>query len=254
MASLSNATARLPRLRHLNLLLIAVVASVLLVACDDDDAANGDGSPSPTATSTQTGTGTSTPGGGMGGGGTGSADYDAAYGSALEMALDEDRGSEVDDAYLASVDIDIRPDGHGLPDGSGIATQGAAVYAAQCASCHGDNGEGGGPAGNGPQVIIDPATAQDGWQPDEPKVIGNYWPYATTVYDYVRRAMPFLTPGSLTDDEYYAVVAFLLAENGIIGEEEEMNAETLPQVEMPNRDHFFSCWPDECRPDVESGG
>ncbi len=226
--------------------LLLLAALTLLVACDDSEDSPGDGSPTSTATTTPTATST-TQGSGGGGGSGASSDYDDAYDSAVSMAFDQDIGSDVDDEYLASIDIDIKPNGEGLPEGSGVASQGAEIFASQCAQCHGENGEGGGPAGNGPQVIIENASA---WQPDDPKVVGNYWPYATTVYDYIRRAMPFLTPGSLSDEEVYAVTAFLLAENGVIAADEEMNQDTLPQVEMPNRDSFFSCWPDHCRPDV----
>ncbi|MCK9485710.1 MAG: cytochrome c [Dehalococcoidia bacterium] len=247
MASRSSLTRFRP---PLTLVLIALAASVLLVACDDEDDPNSSPTATQGMTSTPTAATTSTPSGG----GAGASAYQDAYDGALEMALEEDLGSEVDDAYLATVNIDVRPDGEGLPDGSGIAETGAQVYVAQCATCHGDHGEGNGPGGNGPQLIVEPEVAQDGWQPGEPKVIGNYWPYATTVYDFINRAMPFLTPGTLSPDEVYAVSAFLLAENGVIEASEEMNAETLVQVEMPNRDAFFSCWAEACRPDVESGG
>ncbi len=238
-------------------LLLLLAAAMLMVACDDAEGQGSDGSPTPGG-----GTATAIPGGGSDGGDSGSnggsgsgssASSGEGYDSALQMALDEDMGSDVDPAYLASIDIDVKPNGEGLPDGSGIAERGAQVYAEQCASCHGDNGEGGGPAGDGPQVIIAPEDATDGWQTGEPKVIGNYWPYATTVWDFINRAMPFLTPGTLSPDDVYAVTAYLLAENGVIDADEEMNQDTLAQVEMPNRDNFFSCWPDECRPDVDGG-
>lgn len=236
-------------------LVTVLVTIALLSACDggaDDE--NGDAPPEATASAPAASpTDTTPPGAGTEPNGqpsNGSDDYGEAYDRSLQMALDEDLGSDINDQYLASVDIDIKPNGEGLPEGSGLAEQGAEIYASQCASCHGQNGEGGGPGGDGPRLIIENAGP---WEPGDDKVIGNYWPYATTVYDYARRAMPFFAPGSLTDDEYYAVTAYLLSENGVIAVDEEMNAETLPQVEMPNRDNFFSCWPDECRPDVEGG-
>jgi cytochrome c len=149
-------------------------------------------------------------------------------------------GQAADDELVAEWDIDIPPDGSGLPDGSGTAGEGAEVYAAECAACHGETGREG---GLGPVLVSEPGP----WEPGMPRTIGSYWPYATTVYDYVHRAMPFDHPGSLDPDQVYAVTAYLLAENGVIAEDQEMNAETLPQVEMPNQPNFFPCWPEECR-------
>lgn len=150
-------------------------------------------------------------------------------------------GTEAGEDVIAEIDIDIPPSGEGLPDGSGTAEQGAEVYAAECAHCHGQTGTEG---GLGPVLVSEePGT----WESGMPKTIGNYWPYATTIWDYVNRSMPFDHPGSLEPDDVYAVTAFLLAENDIIAGDEEMNAETLPQVEMPNQPNFVPCWPDECR-------
>ena len=101
-------------------------------------------------------------------------------------------------------------------------------------------------AGIGPQLVSEPGP----WKPGTPKTIGSYWPYSTTVYDYIRRAMPFNAPGSLTNDQVYAVTAWLLAQNHVIDASQEMNAQTLPQVKMPNRDNFIQCWPNACRPDI----
>lgn len=138
---------------------------------------------------------------------------------------------------LAALDIDVDTTGHGLPPGQGTAAEGAAVYTQLCASCHGAKGEG-----------IRPAPALIGRTPDaghvfanDPqavKTIGNYWPYATTVFDYVRRAMPLATPGSLTAEQTYAVVAYLLRENGVIADTTVMNAQSLPLVQMPARKYF----------------
>jgi mono/diheme cytochrome c family protein len=128
-------------------------------------------------------------------------------------------------------DISIGPDGKGLPPGSGTAREGAQVYAQKCLACHGANGAGQ-PNDRlaGGQGTI--ATAMP------VKTVGSYWPYATTIFDYVRRAMPFTAPMSLTDDEVYAVTAYILRINGIIGDTDVIDAETLPRVEMPNRDNF----------------
>jgi S-disulfanyl-L-cysteine oxidoreductase SoxD len=148
-------------------------------------------------------------------------------------------------AALAAIDIDVDPIGHGLPPGSGTVADGAVVYAALCASCHGANGEG-----------ISPSPALVGRTPDvgydfsegerAPRTIGNYWPYATTVFDYVRRAMPLSAPGSLTANETYAVVAWLLHRNAIIDTTAVMDARSLPAVEMPARGIFI--------PDDRPGG
>ena len=140
-------------------------------------------------------------------------------------------------AQLAAMDIDANAAGRGLPAGTGTATEGAAVYAQKCAMCHGPHGEGQGPY---PRLIGRTPDADFAFATDAkaPRTIGNYWPYATTVYDYVHRAMPLSAPGSLTPDEMYSVVAFLLSENGVIPATAEMNATTLPAVRMPARAHL----------------
>ena len=145
---------------------------------------------------------------------------------------------------IAAVDIDAMPDGRGLPPGSGTYQEGRDVYTAQCASCHGENLEGIPDVGIGGDRLIGGRGSLASGNPV--KTIESYWPYATTVFDYVKRAMPFHAPGSLSDDEVYAATAFILGEAQIIGQDEVMNAETLPQVRMPNRDGFV---PDP-RPDV----
>jgi S-disulfanyl-L-cysteine oxidoreductase SoxD len=137
-------------------------------------------------------------------------------------------------------DIDVRPDGQGLPSGSGTAGEGQPIFAQKCAGCHGGNGEG---TSSGPR-LVDPTPFQVGV--NQP-TIGNYWPYATTVWDYVHRAMPFDAPGSLSNDEVYALTAYLLAQNGIIGADDRLDASSLPGVQMPNRARFTA--PDP-RPDV----
>jgi mono/diheme cytochrome c family protein len=147
-------------------------------------------------------------------------------------------GKPIDEAAIAAWDISILPDGTGLPRGSGTPAQGAEIYAEKCAACHGENGKGGGPAAAlvSDNVIAGISASQ--------KTIKNFWPYATTIFDFVRRAMPFQTPRSLTDDEVYALTAYILAENKLIGANDTMNAQTLPQVNMPNRDNFIIRFPD----------
>jgi cytochrome c len=137
---------------------------------------------------------------------------------------------------IARSDISIPPSGAGLPAGSGTARQGAAVYAAKCMACHGDKGAGK-PADALAGGIGSLATAKP------VRTVGSYWPYATTLFDYVRRAMPIGNPLSLTNDEVYAVSAYILYLNGIVAEDAAMTATTLPLVKMPNRDGFISDWP-----------
>ena len=142
-------------------------------------------------------------------------------------------------AEIAVVDVDVAPDGVGLPRGSGTVAQGRTIYAQQCASCHGANGEGIPPAN--PPLVGRPAQAENfpfGNNPRLPRTIGNYWPYATTVFDYVRRAMPLNAPGSLSDDEVYAVTAYLLAANQIIPMTATLDSASLAAVKMPYVDRF----------------
>lgn len=149
-------------------------------------------------------------------------------------------------AEIEAWDIDVMPDGTGLPPGSGTVAQGASIYASRCATCHGADGKGG---PNFPSFLNYPLVGKDPdprrtfrfglGEPDTPpRTIGNYWPYATTVYDYINRAMPLYAPGSLKPDEVYSLVAWLLYQNEIIPEHAVMNKETLPQVKMPARDRF----------------
>jgi cytochrome c len=147
-------------------------------------------------------------------------------------------------AELARIDIDVRADGRGLPAGSGTSADGAKVYAARCVACHGPNGEGvrQGSLQLGPKLIGrnagDAFDFNESTRKEGTKTIGNYWPYATTLFDYVRRAMPQDRPGSLTNDEVYAVTAYLLERNEIIPASATMDARSLPLVEMPSRDRF----------------
>jgi len=141
---------------------------------------------------------------------------------------------------IAGQDINVFPDGTGLPPGRGTALEGKAVYDARCASCHGPKGIGGsaGELAGGGSLI--------GPHPD--KNIGTYWPYATTLFDFIRRSMPLDAPRSLNENQVYAVTAYLLHINGILDERAEMNAATLPRIAMPNRDGFVRIWPGETSP------
>ncbi|HJU41598.1 MAG TPA: c-type cytochrome [Vicinamibacterales bacterium] len=137
---------------------------------------------------------------------------------------------------IKKLDIDVMPDGRGLPAGQGTVAEGAKVYAAKCGSCHGKSGEG---ASAERLVATDSGKNFDfAMNGKLVKAVGNYWPYATTLYDYTYRAMPFMQPGTLTPDETYAVTAFILALNKIVPEDAVMDAKTLPAVKMPARDRF----------------
>lgn len=127
--------------------------------------------------------------------------------------------------------LSVYPDGRGLPVGQGTAAQGRLIYQTGCAKCHGADGEGGsGGTLVGRGSLTDP-------EPDQ--TVGNYWPYATTLFDYIRRAMPMDAPATLSDDEVYAVSAYLLYLNKIIGVDDKLDAERLPRIRMPNRDGFI---------------
>ena len=137
---------------------------------------------------------------------------------------------------IKQLDIDVMPDGRGLPPGSGTVAEGAKIYAEKCASCHGKNGEG---ASFERLVATDAGKNFDfAINAKLPRSIGNYWPYATTLYDYTYRAMPFMQPGTLSANETYSLVAFILALNKVVPEDAMMDAATLPKVKMPARDRF----------------
>lgn len=140
-------------------------------------------------------------------------------------------GEPVDAETIAAIDYTVMPDGEGLPPGSGSAIEGEAVFNQHCIACHGQAGEG---------TLNDRLVGGHGTiGTDEPvKTVGSYWPYATIVFDYVRRAMPFQSPGVLSNDELYAVTAYVLYLNDIVAEDEVLDAESLPAVRMPNRDGF----------------
>jgi S-disulfanyl-L-cysteine oxidoreductase SoxD len=142
-------------------------------------------------------------------------------------------GQPISPGDLAPWDISVGPTGAGLSPGKGTAAQGEAVYAAKCQACHGEKG-----AGRPNDVLVG---GFDTIASDKPavKTVGSYWPYATTLFDYVRRAMPYQDSKSLTDDELYAVSAYILQLNGAIGADETVDAQSLPKVKMPNRDGFI---------------
>ena len=139
-------------------------------------------------------------------------------------------------AEIAALDIDVGPDGIGLPPGRGTAAEGAPIYAARCASCHGKTGK------EGPNDLLVGRLPGDAFpfakDPRAPKTIGSYWPYATTVFDYIRRAMPPDKPGSLRDEEVYGLVAYLLSLNELIAPDAVVDAASLPKVKMPAHDRF----------------
>ncbi len=148
-----------------------------------------------------------------------------------------DLGTPVDSARLKLIDIDVDPTGTTLPAGSGTAAKGLVVFAQNCAKCHGAKGEGIPP---NPQLIgRDPREGFPfGRDAKLVRTVGNYWPYSTTLYDYVHRAMPLSVPGSLKPDDVYSVVAWILAENEIIPRDAVMDAKTLPAVKMPAAGRF----------------
>ena len=148
-------------------------------------------------------------------------------------------GQPISESDVKPWDISILPDGTGLPPGSGTPEQGARVYAEKCVACHGEAGKGGVAA---PLVGGPPIKAIN-----TPKTIANFWGYSTTVFDFIRRAMPFQQPRSLTDDEVYALTAYILAQNKLIGEKDVMNAQTLPKVTMPNQANFIVVYPSRAK-------
>lgn len=160
-----------------------------------------------------------------------------ALGAGVALAETPHLGKPITQADLAPWDLNILPDGSNLPPGSGKAADGEKIFAQKCVACHGEGGKGGVAArvvGGPPKATLDGG-----------KGIANYYPYATTVFDFIRRSMPWNAPRTLTDQEVYALTAYLLAANKLIGEGEEMNATTLPKVKMPNRDNFVIRFPDK---------
>jgi cytochrome c len=138
---------------------------------------------------------------------------------------------------IAGEDIDVRADGAGLPPGRGSVAEGAAVYAAACEACHGEHGDkpmnGALRLTGGRGTLATPTAVQ---------TVGSYWPYATTLFDYIRRAMPFTAPESLSNDQVYAVTAYILRLNDIVRDDTVLDATSLPRVQMPNRNGFVSVY------------
>jgi mono/diheme cytochrome c family protein len=153
-------------------------------------------------------------------------------GCGVVWAQSPDLGRVATPEEIAPWDISIDPSGAGLPPGGGTARQGEAIFAAKCAACHGEKG-----AGKPNDQLVGGGGTLTGDKPPV-KTVGSYWPYATTLFDYIRRAMPLNESKSLANDEVYALAAYLLQLNGIIGESDTMDAQTLPKVRMPNRDGF----------------
>jgi cytochrome c len=149
-------------------------------------------------------------------------------------------GSQATPERIALWDRDVAPDGVGLPPGRGTVAEGQRVYMTWCVSCHGPT------ATEGPNDVLAGGGPWDGADPPRPRTVGNYWPYATTLFDYIVRAMPQNAPGSLSADDTYAVIAWLLALNGIIPQDAALDAASLPGVVMPARDRFV--------PDDRTGG
>jgi mono/diheme cytochrome c family protein len=142
-------------------------------------------------------------------------------------------GQAIAPADLAPWDISVGPDGAGLPPGRGTAAQGEAIYAAKCQACHGEKG-----AGRPNDALVGGAGTIASDRPAV-KTVGSYWPYATTLFDYVRRAMPWNETKSLSNDELYAVSAYILHLNGVIAAADVIDAQSLPKVRMPNREGFI---------------
>ena len=148
-------------------------------------------------------------------------------------------GKPLSDADIKPWDITVLPDGTNLPPGSGTAAQGAKLYVDKgCSLCHGPNGKG----GPNPMLVGNPSLTVNGIT--STKTIANFWAWPTTLFDYIRRAMPWTSPHTLTDDEVYALCAYLFAANNLIAADEVMNAQTLPKVKMPNHDNFIVKFPD----------
>ncbi len=140
-------------------------------------------------------------------------------------------GTPVSEADIAAWNIDVAPDGRGLPAGSGDVATGGRIFAARCAGCHGMKGEG----LVGDQLVGGGGTLASA---NPKRTVGSYWPYATTLFDYIRRAMPYNAPQSLSADEVYALSAWILNQNGIVSDDAHLDAHSLALIRMPNRDGF----------------
>lgn len=162
-----------------------------------------------------------------------------AFGPGVSMAQDAGPGlgQTASPELVAAVDISVGPDGANLPDGQGSVAEGAALFEAACASCHGEAGAGG-------EGMVQLTGGVGTLASEAPvKTVASFWPHASTLFDYVRRAMPLEAPQSLTDEDVYALVAYVLSVDGIVAEDAVMDKASLTAVEMPNRDGFVSWWP-----------
>jgi S-disulfanyl-L-cysteine oxidoreductase SoxD len=160
------------------------------------------------------------------------AAIDARSPSSAAVSASVDRiGTPISATDIEAWNIDVAPDGRGLPAGSGDVATGAHIFAAKCAACHGAKGEG---------LIGDPLVGGRGTltAANPKRTVGSYWPYATTLFDYIRRAMPYNAPQSLSADEVYAVSAWILNQNGIVPADARLDAHSLAAIRMPNRDGF----------------
>jgi len=171
----------------------------------------------------------------------------AEHSNAFRRVIDPEKvgyyrvGQVASPGQIAGWDIDVRPDGHGLPPGSGSAEDGEFLYEEKCSECHGVFGEG---QGRWPKLAGDESLSGD--RPE--KTVGNYWPYASTLWDYIHRAMPFFAPQSLSDDEVYAITAYVLYLNDLVEFDQQLNQENLALVKMPNALGFYT----DPRPDVQN--
>jgi S-disulfanyl-L-cysteine oxidoreductase SoxD len=164
----------------------------------------------------------------------------ALVGAGAALAESPKLGRPISEADIAQWDIAILPNGSNLPPGQGTPAEGAKIYAEKCAMCHGDQAKGG--VAPFYPSLVGGAPLTNGIETG--KTIANYYAYATTIFDYTRRGMPYNAPRTLTDNEVYAVTAYILSLNKLIGENDVMDAKTLPQVKMPNRDNFIMPYPD----------
>ena len=160
-----------------------------------------------------------------------------AFGADTAVAETPGLGKPINEADIAAWNIEVLPDGTGLPPGSGTATQGAAIYSQKCAMCHGENGV-------NPAAGILPLVGPSKFDRIDTMKTVPYYKYATTLFDVMRRSMPYQMPKTLGNDELFALSAYILSLNKIIGENDVMDAKTLPQVKMPNRDNFILPYPD----------
>jgi S-disulfanyl-L-cysteine oxidoreductase SoxD len=167
------------------------------------------------------------------------------FGVGVAFGQSPDLGKAISAGDIAPWNIDVEPDGAGLPPGSGTSVQGAAIFAEQCAACHGEGGRGAATTTSGAPAA--PALVSDMKRngiDDTGETIANYWPYATTLFDYIRRAMPWTSPRSLNDNQVYALTAYILAQNKLIDAKAVIDARALPKVQMPNRNGFLPRFPE----------